>query len=942
MAGPGTGIASKGRKGHDSGINNYDYLKNLNFSPKKKIAYPRGFWYFLFFLTPFGPLFGGPDRSACSMNDSSDKSPEDLKPGWISSLLKGTRHYYPCMLPRELGLAPDLLLKLFYRGIHVNEAQVDQIRALQDRGIVVYTTKYKSDFELLFYYTRFRELRLPVPEIGFDYRFLLIQPLLRLLRICVAQIEGFVRNFSFPDPYKTGYLREQLLGGKGALLSLIEKRGFYRRFVKSEADPIRFLIDLQKTIDRPIYLVPTAMFFSRKPTRSIPTMADIFFGPEERPKRVRRLFTLFKNPGDVFTEISEPVNLQETLSAPEYAGLSSDEHARELRRQLILQTNRLRQSILGPVLKTREELKHSILTGERLQKFMQDHAKSKNLALHTVYRKANSYLEEIMAKYNMAIIRAGEMGVRWIIRWMFEGVSFSQQEVENVKSTARKAPLILIPCHKSHIDYLIISYILYQSHMPCPLIAAGKNLSFWPLGPFFRGGGAFFIRRTFRGAILYSKVFAEYIFRLLKEGFNIEFFIEGGRSRTGKLILPKLGLLSIILNAYKDGACEDLMLVPIFIGYDRVLEEGAYLHELEGGQKEPENLRQVIRARKFLKKRYGRIYLNFHDPISLNEVLRRMDLSVDDMPSKDFNAFTRNLGHRIIHAINTVSVVTPYALVAAAILCWPKDRFSFEELMTTVRTFMTHLSTQQARLSDTLLLDHEGAVAQAVEAYLQRKFIEQVAGDRESDHRDAVFEVSEGRRPLLEYYKNNGIAFFVPAAFTALAIRELDAFQFSTAQLYGTYDFLQDLFKNEFAYDVDKSTETYVRKTIKTFIDDAIVSPHPTLPDRYNVTSAGFRKLKLFSRFLKPYLESYWVVLNFFMNHPQNAVVAKDRIKRIQSLGNKMYKKREIELKESLSKVNYTNAVDYFLYRGVRGSENTEAIERYREAIERHRSVLSE
>ena len=876
------------------------------------------------------------------MSDSSQSSVEKENPGVFSSFLRKSRHFYPCELPREIGLAPDLILKMFFRGIHINEAQTDKIRRIRDKGIVVYTTKYKSDFEFLFYHTRFKELGLPFPEIGFDYRFFFIQPLMRMLRITVAHLHSIFRHFSMPDPYRNGYLADELLSGKSALVSLIEKKGFYRRFVKSEADPIRFLIELQKSSERPIYLVPTAMFFSRKPNRSIPTMVDILFGPEERPKRTRRLFTLFKNPGEVFAEVSEPLPLQQALSDPALANLSVDEQAREIRRRLILQTNRHRQSILGPVLKTPDELKQSILTGERLQTFMKDHAKSKNIALHTVYRKANSYLDEIMAKYNMAVIRMGEFGVRWIIRWMFEGVSYDQKEVEKVKSTAQKAPLILIPCHKSHIDYLIISYILYHSHMPCPLIAAGKNLSFWPLGLFFRGGGAFFIRRTFRGAILYSKVFADYIFRILKEGFNIEFFIEGGRSRTGKLILPKLGLLSIILNAYKDGACEDLMLVPIFIGYDRVLEESAYLHELEGGQKEPENLRQVIRARKFLKKRYGRIYLNFHEPLSLNDILARMDLSITELPSKEFNAFTRNLGHRIVHSINTVSVVTPYALVAAAILCWPKERFTFADLSATVQTLMTHLSTQGARLSDTLVMDHERAVEQVVDAYLQRKFIEQVGGDKETDYQDAVFTVNENRRTLLEYYKNNGIAFFVPAAFTALAIRELDAFQFSTTQLHGAYRFLQDLFKNEFAYDVDKTPETYVRKTIKAFIDDAIVIPHPTLPDRYNITSVGFRKLKLFSLFLKPYLESYWVVLQFFMSHPQKAVTSKDRVKRIQSMGGKMYKRREIELKESLSKVNYSNAVDYFLYRGVRGSENTEKIDYYREKIERYRSILAQ
>ncbi len=875
------------------------------------------------------------------MKEDPHNTPSDARPGKLSAFFRGDGHYYPCVLPARIGFLFDLLLKLFYRGIHVNDAQSERIQQLKERGIVVYTTKYKSDFEFLFYYTRFRQLRLPFPTIGFDYRFIFLQPLLHLVRMFTTHAATLFRRFSFPNPYRNGYLHDQLLGGRSALLSLIEKKGFYRRFVKSEVDPVRFLIELQKKAGRPVFLVPTAMFFSRKPNRSIPTLIDILFGPEERPKRLRRWFTLLKNPGEVFAEASEPLNLAEALASFELAGLSPDEQAREIRRKLILQTNRHRQSILGPVLKTREELKQSILTGERLQAFMKDHAKSKNIALHTVYRKANNHLEEIMAKYNMAMIRAGELGVRWLIRWMFEGVSYSRQEVEQVKTTAQKAPLVFVPCHKSHIDYLIISYILFHNHMPCPLIAAGKNLSFWPLGPFFRGGGAFFIRRTFRGAILYAKVFAEYIFRLLKEGFNLEFFIEGGRSRTGKLILPKLGLLSIILNAYKDGACEDLIFVPIFIGYDRVLEESAYLHEIEGGQKEPENLRQVFKARKFLKKRYGRIYLNFHEPLSLNEIQSQMDLSLSKLAPKDFNAFTRNLGHRIIHAINSVSVVTPYALVASAILAWPKERFSYEELSDTVYTFMTHLTTQQARLSDTLIMDHKRAMEQVLEAYIQRKFIEQVAGDKETGFEDAVFMVNENRRPLLEYYKNNCIAFFVPAAYTAMAILQLDAFQFSAAELHDSYSFLQDLFKNEFAYDVEKSPETYVRKNLKTLIDDAIVIPHPTLPDRYNVTSAGFRKLKLFARFLKPYLESYWVVLDFFSAHPQGEINAKDRIKQIQSLGNKMYKRREIDLKEALSKVNYSNAVDYFLYRSVRGSENREEIEYYRDLLERYRAILA-
>ena len=143
------------------------------------------------------------------------------------------------------------------------------------------------------------------------------------------------------------------------------------------------------------------------------------------------------------------------------------------------------------------------------------------------------------------------------------------------------------------------------------------------------------------------------------------------------MILPKLGLLSILLNAYKNKACEDMIFVPIYIGYDRVLEESSYLNELEGGQKKPESLFQVLKARKFLENKYGRVYLKFHEPISLREVLSQEGTSMENMTSKEQNALCRNLGHRVINAINNVSVVTPHGVVASALLNTSKKRFSY-------------------------------------------------------------------------------------------------------------------------------------------------------------------------------------------------------------------------------------------------------------------------
>jgi glycerol-3-phosphate O-acyltransferase len=847
--------------------------------------------------------------------------------------------HYLCQLPDNIGATSNFILKLFFSGVKVIKEQTLDLNNLHKEGIVVYVTKYKSYFRYLFYYTRYKQERLPFPQIGFDYSVIIWQPVSRIWKIVFSHIKYFFHNFRLPDPYQRGYFQKELLNGRSALLSLVEQGGFHRRFIKAETDPVQFLIKMQQSIDRPIFLVPKLMFFDKNPHRSMPSIIDILFGTKENPGKMRRLFMLFKNPGKVFVETSEPINLKTFLSLEENQKRNIDYQALALRRKLLSQINRHRQSITGPVLKSRLEMKENILTNERLQNFMEHHSQARNMPIQKVQKKASAFLDEIAANYNIIVIKLASMTLKWFLNTMFDGVTINEDGLNRVKNMSKKGPVIFIPCHKSHIDYLILSYLMYNNNMPCPHIAAGKNLSFWPMGPLFRWGGAFFLRRTFRGAVLYSKVFSEYIYNLLAEGFNIEFFIEGGRSRTGKLILPKLGLLSILLNAYKNGACEDLIFAPIFIGYDRVLEESSYLHEIEGKEKQPENFMQVIKARKFLNKRYGRIYIQFHDPLSLKDLLRQYGTPIENMPHKEFNILCRNLGHRVINAINSVSVVTPHALVAAAVLNCAKKSFSFDHLMSHVETYMNHLLSQKAKLADTLLLDHN-TIERVLDTYVQRKFIDKVTEDPGGLLADALFKVNENKRPNLEYYKNNCISFFVPAAITAISILVKDAFQFSASDLHADYNFLQYFFKYEFAYDVDETPEYFVRKNLKAFINEAILMPHPKLPDTYNLTSSGFRKLQLFSRFLKPYFESYWIVLNYFMKYPQNSIKAKERLKKIETIGNRMYKKKEIERKEALSIINYNNGIEFFTYNCVKGSDDNEKILFYADGIHKYLKCL--
>ena len=858
----------------------------------------------------------------------------------IGKMLKGTHNHYSCALPKKLGFLSSLILKLFYSGIKTDKVQTDLLQKLEDDAVIVYATKFKSSFEYLFYYTRYKQLNLPYPQIGFYYKVYFWQPLSRLLRMLVAHIDYFIHKRALPNPYKSGYIREALLENKAGLLSLVSRKGFHRRFVKAQTDPIQYLIELQKSTDRPVYIIPQLMFFSKNPHRSIPTLIDLLFGPEDKPGRFRRLIALFKNPEKVFFELSEPVNIKTYLQMDAIQNQPLAYQSLMLRRNLLVQLNRHRQSITGPIRKTRLELKESILTSSRFQQFMDTYSKNREMPIYEVHKKADSYIDEIAAGYNPAYIKIFSAIVGWIIRTIFDGVAINNNALNKIKRLSLKGPLILIPCHKSHIDYLILSYLLYHNNMPVPLVAAGKNLSFWPMGPIFRSGGAFFIRRSFRGAVLYSKVFAEYIHKLLEEGFNIEQFIEGGRSRTGKLLMPKLGLLSILLNAYKNGACEEMVIVPIYIGYDRVLEEKSYLQELEGGKKEPETLRGVLKARKFLKKRYGKIYIEFDDPILVSDLIQKFGTPLAEMKPKEQNALCRNLGHRVINSINRAAVVTAYGLVASSILNSSTDRFSYNQMMSIIDTYIKFLTTQNAKLADTLVMDHEHAVQHALDTYVQSKFIEPVSKDKELPYPERSYIIKAARRPSLEYYKNNCISFFIPAAFTGLAILEKDAFQFSAADLHSDYKFLQNFFKFEFAYDVDQTPEYYVRKAIKAFIDDAILMPHQTIPDTYNVTSAGLRKLKLYSIFLKTYFESYWIVLHFLQNNSQNSMKAKDRLKKIESSANRMLKRHEIDHPEALSKVSYQNAVDFFTSNGIKGSENVDKIEFYKEAIRKSLKTL--
>ncbi len=498
-----------------------------------------------------------------------------------------------------------------------------------------------------------------------------------------------------------------------------------------------------------------------------------------------------------------------------------------------------------------------------------------------------------------------------------------------------------MPCHKSHIDYIILSYILYDNNLPCPHIFAGKNLAFWPMGTIFRKVGAFFVRRTFKGAMFYSKVFSAYIYSLLKEGFNIEVFIEGTRSRSGKLMNPQMGMMSILFNAFKNGACKDMVIAPVSIMYDRTPDEDSYLHEINGGSKEPENLFQMVRAKRLLKSRYGRIYIHFETPFSMNDRLSREGCDIESIPPKKLNLMCRDIGARVIHSINKNTIVTPQSIVAGALLNGFKDVVTEKEVMFRMDACMAQLYLQNAQITDTLAEDYHLVAHRILAHYAERKFISSVKNNNPDTKKDTEYRIIPGKRTALEYYKNNSISFLMPACFTAISILEKDAFQFSSTDLHNTYQVLKDLFAFEFAPDPDRPSAYIVRKTVKAFIDDAILTPHPTLPDTYNLSSEGYRKLKFFAGYAAPFFESYKIALQYFKKYSKKQHDKDKKIKKMRSIGMKMHKKGDIFLKESISTINYANAADFFVKNGVRGSDDTDKIAFYDAVLTKYITLIA-
>lgn len=362
-----------------------------------------------------------------------------------------------------------------------------------------------------------------------------------------------------------------------------------------------------------IQMIPVSVMFGRSPGREGHNGA-----PQLRLLNgVQKFFAVIWLGRDSFVRFSNVVSLR----------YMADEHgtdqtiAQKLARVARMHFSRQRLAAVGPSLPDRQALFNKLLSSKAIEKAVEDEARSKKISREKAQQNAVALMEEIAANFTYEAVRLSDRVLSWTWNRLYQGINV--HNAERVRKLAQDGhEIVYVPCHRSHMDYLLLSYVLYHQGLVPPHIAAGINLNFWPAGPIFRRLGAFFIRRTFKGNKLYSTVFREYLGELFSRGYSVEYFMEGGRSRTGRLLEPKTGTLAMTIQAMLRGGKRPITLVPVYIGYEHVMEVATYAKELRGATKENESLIQMVRGLRKLRN-LGQGYVNFGEPIPINNWLNQ-------------------------------------------------------------------------------------------------------------------------------------------------------------------------------------------------------------------------------------------------------------------------------------------------------------------------------
>ncbi len=655
------------------------------------------------------------------------------------------------MLPR-FGLALKLFAKRYLDRVRVEEDVLESLKGMHKRGTVVYVLPSTSALDTLVLNRIALREGLALARFLGGVSLLLAWPLGRLILHWIRRLfsddEAAPATHRFEQALRAG--GPAVLYAKSPMRMFMGGRGLLRPYLE-------VLARVQREQQAPIFLVPAFIVWSQRQTRARQSIWDQVFGDPDAPGALRRVANFLRHSRRAFLSVGEVVEVSEFLAGrdPEEEPAVTQE---ELRTAVQHRFAVERRVITGPTLKPGRQIRQEVERTPEFDAMVFDLAEETGMSAEEVRKEASSSLKEIAADFTMAAIDAFCLFLSFVFQRLYTDLQVDKTSVVRLRDIMRRGPVVLLPCHRSHIDYLVISYVMYTQGLMPPHIAAGKNLSFFPLGYIFRRSGAFFIRRSFRDHPVYARTLRAYVRKLAKEGIPMEFFIEGGRSRTGKCLPPRLGLLKEVLLAHLDGAAPEIFLVPTGLSYEKVIEDAAYERELSGGTKKKETLGALLKTPRVLGSRYGRLTVTFGEPISVARDVEEHS-SVQGVPGLDpaepesFGYFLGRLGYKVLHGVNEVILCTPTALCAWALLAHPGRGVDRETLLLRVGFLAELLAAKGAPLAPTLasaVEEHRDRIAEARAGLEADELGVDASDDQYGEHRPLYEVFAEAFAPVVD------------------------------------------------------------------------------------------------------------------------------------------------------------------------------------------------
>ena len=753
-----------------------------------------------------------------------------------------------------------IFARIFFRRVKLADRDTRRIKEAAENAQVVYLLPSRSRLEYAFHNYRFLKEGIPLSRFIPGLSMLPHQTIANHIRYLVNRLRGrWVKPKQPIEQFKrvvgkghpvTLYVREP-----DSILQWGERGGHLMPYLDT-------LLAHHEETGRDIAFIPLMLVWKMGVPRKRRSLIDQVFGDHQAPGSLRQMLGFLKNSRRTRCNVLEPVILSEALAQPDMAKLDAEHRADSLR--LVLR-NRLvleQQTMHGPPMKRAKTIIAEMVRNEDFHAAIEEKGFRWNPKTE---RRVRGYLTEIAADFRFRYIELLGLATTFLSERFYKGIEIDEEGLETMRQAARKGPLILVPCHRSHFDYLAISNVLYNYGLIPPHIVAGNNLTFWPMGPIFRRSGAFFIRRSFKGNVLYRLTLERYIWKLLREGYWIEFFIEGGRSRSGKMLPPKYGILNTILEAHVEGYVPEMVFVPIFLGYEKVLEDESLSRQQSGEKKQRENLGGLIKSAKVFQSKYGRMHLQIGEPIVLSDELNTESQSASTLSQspETFRHFSRHVAHRIEDNINQAAIITPTSIAALALFTTAGRGFTESSLLARVGFFLDLLSRNSAdRMSSTIrrLLDArrdqvlEAAREVGLEAFGKDVYASEGANDylaalgsavheavTESLHLftrhkilklvdfegDLEIELLPERRLRLDMYKNTALHFILDESLVALVVQKSGATAEAPMprdELLAEVLFLSKLWKLEFVYPMAHGFEYNVDQATKGLHEAGILA----------------------------------------------------------------------------------------------------------------------